>query len=309
MEFQAYPAVQGSRRGPKTLWRVQGLLHGTDSVLLPCALLSVGAGLVCWQHMTDEDTGRHSIRNFLAKILVSMLPLAILECRIIACADPVGLFSRFSSKVLLMHTCFLFLRVLCMAFPDVQVGNRVANLGGFISACALLLTVFRCRPTLECLRYHLDVWMLAGVSCAAAVAEVLIVEYFKGQWDPVTSIFEDMVITGSDYIEILSFVPAVWMAYREAEGAGQGLSEEIVREGQGRALGLFAFLACFYLVEDIYNAFCLGSDFPLAAAGHTAHFLLLLDFAMFLLAHLCDPAKFTKLRGTLLNWFVDVCAV
>jgi len=308
MEFQAYQAVQ-TRAGPKSLWRVQGLLHGTDSVLLPCALLSVGAGLVCWQHMTDDDTGRHSIRNFLAKILVSMLPLAILECKIVSCADPVGLFSRFSVKVLLMHFCFLALRVLCIAFPDVQVGNRFANGGGFIAACALLPMVFRFRPTFDCLRQHLDVWTLTGVACAAAVAEVLLVESFSGDWPSAASVVEDMIITSSDYIEILCFVPAVWMAYREAEGAGQGLSEEAVREGQGRALCLFAFLSCFYLIEDMYNAVCLGRDFPLAAAGHTAHFLLLLDFAMFLLAHLCDPAKFTKLRGTLLNWFVEVCAV
>jgi len=78
---------------------------------------------------------------------------------------------------------------------------------------------------------------------------------------------------------------------------------------QRRAVCLFAFLAAFYSVEDVGNAISLRRDCPLASCGHVAHFLLLVDFATFLLAHLCDPDKFAKLRGEFCAWLAGACAV
>mmetsp|Transcript_49077 Transcript_49077/g.151904 ORF Transcript_49077/g.151904 Transcript_49077/m.151904 type:complete len:313 (-) Transcript_49077:87-1025(-) len=312
MEFEAYPSSPSSRKDVRVFLRVQNILHRSDSVLLPVSLLLVGTSLVTYQHLTDSDTGRHSIRNFLAKILVSMFPLAILEKRILSCSDPVGLFAKFSAKVLLMHACFLGLRVASMAFPDVQVGSyKYSNLASFFMACGLLPTVFGLRPSVASIVEHREVLGLAFAALFIAFAEVALLGRFRlGDSWARTLIIEDLIITGSDYIEILSFVPAVWMAYRkDASNSGTSMGQAGVADSQRRALCLFAFLAFFYMVEDIFHAVGLMRSLPLAAAAHVAHYLLLLDFATFVLAHLYDPEKFGKCRGTLLNWFADVCAV
>mmetsp|Transcript_48135 Transcript_48135/g.111473 ORF Transcript_48135/g.111473 Transcript_48135/m.111473 type:complete len:306 (+) Transcript_48135:60-977(+) len=305
MEFQAYPTTV-HRKETNFLLRVQSFLHSSDSVLLPCVLLGVGSFLVLYQHLTDDDTGRHSVRNFLAKILISMLPLVLLERAILACADPIGLFGEFSAKVLLMHVCFLGLRMACNLFPDVQVGYTYCNALAFVAGCVMLPWIFRIRFSLQCLREHGDVLCLAAATLLLALLEVVLLGKFKfsNKWTR-NMFIEDLILTGSDYIEILAFVPAAWMAWRKK---GVVASMDLFNS-QRRAVWLFAFLTCFYSVEDLANAYNLRVDFPLAALGHFAHFLLLMDFSTFLLAHLFDPEKFAKLRGAIANWFADVCAV
>mmetsp|Transcript_35602 Transcript_35602/g.98602 ORF Transcript_35602/g.98602 Transcript_35602/m.98602 type:complete len:307 (-) Transcript_35602:139-1059(-) len=306
MDFQAYPSTTSCRKDRNIFFKVQNILHSSDSIALPCCLLLVGSCLVLYQHMTDDDTGRHSVRNFLAKILVSMLPLVLLERKILACADPVGLFAKFSAKVLLMHACFLGLRLACLVFPDVEVGYKYCNVMAFVGACILLPRIFGLRFSLRSLMEHRDVLCLASLTLLVAIIEVALLGKFGFSNKRTRSMFlEDVILTGSDYIEILAFVPAVWMACRkDSDTCSFDLAES-----QRRAVCLFAFLTAFYLVEDVANAISLRRDFPLATCGHAAHFLLLLDFSTFLLAHLYDPEKFAKLKGAFLNWVVDACAV
>lgn len=306
MEFEAYPDPSRCRKGPNVFLKVQNILHSTDSVALPCSLLLVGSFLVLYQHMTDEDTGRHSVRNFLAKILVSMVPLAVLERKILQCSDPVGLFAKFSAKVLLMHACFLGLRLACLVFPDVQVGYTFCNTLAFVGACVMLPLIFGLRFSKASLLEHRDVAALAFATFMLAIVEVSILGKFAFSNKWTRSMFiEDVVLTGSDYIEILSFVPAVWMACRKDSDVPQ----YELSESQRRAVCLFAFLTAFYSVEDVANAVSLRHDYPLATCGHAAHFLLLMDFSTFLLAHLYDPDKFAKLRGKFISWISDACAV
>merc|ERR1719436_1688854 len=119
-----------------------------------------------------------------------------------------------------------------------------------------------------------------------------------------------VIETAALYIELLAFVPAVWMICRVGKGApGQAQQEPDVAVTRCRALSLFAFLVGFYFVEDVVSAFMNYKDLPMASMGHLAHFLLLLDFAGFVLAHLYDPAKFEKLAGSLMSMFTDACAV
>mmetsp|Transcript_67317 Transcript_67317/g.190848 ORF Transcript_67317/g.190848 Transcript_67317/m.190848 type:complete len:98 (-) Transcript_67317:75-368(-) len=97
------------------------------------------------------------------------------------------------------------------------------------------------------------------------------------------------------------------MAYRHDTG---GIPTEVdIKDSQKRALSLFTFLLAFYAFEDLAGGFNVRRTFPLAAGGHVAHFLLLLDCAVFLLAHLYDPEKFSKLRGAVLSWVADISAV
>lgn len=281
-------------------------MHSSDSVLLPAVLVTVSSILVIYQHFADADTSRHSVRNFLAKILISMVPLVILEKKILQCPDPIALFAKFSAKVMLMHAAFLCLRLSCLLIPNVEVGYTYCNTTAFVAAFVMLGLVFKVRPSLRSVIEHADVLALVGITCAIALGEVSVLGRFsfftkwtRSMW------FEDLILTGSDYIEILAFVPAVWMACRK--DAGQPDAD--LQDCQKRALCLFAFLLGFYIVEDVVNAYTLSRDYPVACCGHVAHFLLLLDFAGFLLAHLYDPDKFAKIRSTVMGWVADVCAV
>jgi len=315
MEFTAYDQARSSRKpgfSMRKLWKVQNVLHSSDSIALPGLLLAIASALVIYQFMTEEETGRHTIKTFLAKLLVSMLPLVVLETKFLSFPDPVGLMSRFSIKVLLMHACFLSIRAVCFLLPDgFNVGHRYCNTAAFIAAVVLLPTVFGFRPTPACLRQHTDVWLLAFVAFCVAVCEVVLLTGFQShtwrinwKYNPV---LQDVLATGSDYIEIVSFVPAVWMVHRKEAPAGTEGAD--AGDSCRRALALFAFIICFYSVEDVFSATQEYSDFPFAAMGHIAHFLMLGDFALFLLAHLCDPEKLAQLKGPLISWMVDVCTV
>merc|ERR1719464_287184 len=98
------------------------------------------------------------------------------------------------------------------------------------------------------------------------------------------------------------------MAYRRA---GQAAEQDIARVSlsQKRALSLFVFTVVFYSAEDLHNAVSVWSMFKIASLGHVVHYLLLLDFAGFLLAHLCDPAKLQAMQGSFMSWVTETCAV
>mmetsp|Transcript_8922 Transcript_8922/g.26212 ORF Transcript_8922/g.26212 Transcript_8922/m.26212 type:complete len:313 (+) Transcript_8922:79-1017(+) len=312
MEFQAYPSIQKTRKDIYMLLRVQGVLHSSDSVLLPVVLLIGGTGLVIHAHMTSHITGRHSTKAFLMKLLISMLPLAILERKMVSCADPVRLFSRFSAKVLMMHACFLGLRLVLLGFPHAASEQMKTNCAFFVLAGVLLPAVFKLRLSFAFLWEHRDVFSLALLAITLAVTEVMLLGNFSRlrmqHWWSRTQLIEDMLMTGSDYIELVAFVPAVWMACRHGLDS-VGTSEADIRNSQKRALTLFAFLLAFYSFEDLSNAYQIWDLHFMAAVGHVGHFVFLLDFVAFLLAHLYDPERFTKFREMLRSWVVDANAV
>lgn len=289
------------------LWRTQGLLHSSDSVILPAALLIMAVGSAIYQHMTSKyDT---TIRNFLVMIFLSMLPLAFLEKKLLACVDPVGLLYKFSTKVLMMHAGFLILRVLSSLLLDGDTNIFFSKIFGTLAvACILLPTIFGFRVSCTCMWEHRDVWLMAVVACLTAVCTEIFmtdVSYstmWRSPWYR-KRFFQMCFVSASDYTEILSFVPAIWMVCRANKDAIVG--EVNVADAQKRVLALFAFMITFYLGEDVQNAYVLRQQSPLAAFGHIAHFLLLLDFAAFILAHLYDPEKYAKLMNTFWSLITD----
>eukprot|EP00406_Dinophysis_acuminata_P056659 CAMPEP_0179323204 /NCGR_PEP_ID=MMETSP0797-20121207/59589_1 /TAXON_ID=47934 /ORGANISM="Dinophysis acuminata, Strain DAEP01" /LENGTH=76 /DNA_ID=CAMNT_0021035017 /DNA_START=39 /DNA_END=266 /DNA_ORIENTATION=+ len=76
MEFNAYPSPPSAGKTGRfnMLWKAQGLLHSSDSVAIPAALLFAGVGMALYKHVTSEQNDT-SIRNFLLMILLSMVPL------------------------------------------------------------------------------------------------------------------------------------------------------------------------------------------------------------------------------------------
>merc|ERR1719446_1253859 len=123
------------------MWRVKIALHGqSNNVALPTLLVGLASVLVVYKHFTDEQGG-DPIKHFLALVVIQMLPLVFLELKILSCPDPVGMLSHFGTKVLLMHACFLGLRV--CAWPLLEVGLGVCNLVGLVAACVALVMGFK----------------------------------------------------------------------------------------------------------------------------------------------------------------------
>eukprot|EP00435_Cladocopium_sp_Y103_P015501 s1566_g3.t2 len=190
--------------------------------------------------------------------------------------------------VLLMHACFLALRV--CTWPLLEVGIGVCNLIGLLGVCAALYLGFGFRfSSLLCQTDLLALVLLAVGS--AFLTEV--VDFYNHQ-----SLLESTIFTSANYIEILAFVPAVWMVHTTVKKGEDWSSITAAKESQASAF--FTFLVLFYVMEDLFSAYRLGFNEPFGAVGHIVHFLLLLDFACFLLAHIYNP---DKLSGSLLRWW------
>merc|ERR1719272_2120784 len=108
--------------------------------------------------MEMNEGGNDSLKTFLALIILQMLPLIFLEVKILSCPDPVTLLGRFGPKVILMHACFLTLRI-CIQ-PWAEVGCSSWNYVGLAAACIVLRAGFNVRCSLSGLFAHSDVLFL-----------------------------------------------------------------------------------------------------------------------------------------------------
>jgi len=273
------------------MWRTQVALHGQgNNITLPGLLVAASSVMVVYKHFTDEQGG-DPIKHFLALIVIQMLPLVFLQTKILSCPDPVGMLSQFGTKVLLMHCCFLTLRV--CAWPLLEVGLGFCNVLALVLACVALHWGFHFRCAN--LSAQGDVGCLLLLAVAGALATELL--DFHRQ----ASLFECTIFTASSYMEILAFVPAVWMVHKSVKKNDDERFSEPVG-AQTQAAFFFAFLVPFYVMEDVISAFRVGGEEPLAAIGHVVHFLVLLDFACFLLSHIYNP---DKVQGSFLRFLPD----
>lgn len=311
MEFQAYASVNSPRKPSNAIWRVQNMVHKGDSLVLPGALLLCAGSFVLYEHFSLGEFRSSAVRNFLALILMTMLPLGFLETKILACPDPVGTISKFSGKVLMMHASFLAIRLFAAYMDGANFRDYVYNLLGFVAACVLLPLYFGVRSFRTTFYEHSDVWLIMSMAILGAILTEGITAYRAGQLEPrirqwyLPRIKQSMADSAGLYLELLSFVPAMWRVCRPHGGAQQ----TDVAETRQRAVAFFAFVVGFYLTEDIFSVFSIGWAMPLAGLGHIAHFLLLLDFTGFVLSHLFDEAKLNKIMGSLTSWLADACSV
>jgi len=315
MEFQAYPT---SAKGSKSMvWQIQNMFHCGDSMVLPGALLLAASVVVLYEHIANaHDT---QMRNFVAMIIVTMLPLAFLERKLFSCSDPVGALSKFSTKVLLMHLFFWVGHVL-HGVVSARSGHSTYELGSMcsntdlcflITACILLPTVFGLRFSRKFMYEHLDVWCVLLAACLAAASTEALTMGLEGKlrralWQPYwrKMLLLSTLETASLYIELMAFVPAIWTVCRGGKDATVAKSADI--EGaKKRAVCFLSFLFAFYFVEDMYFGVYQNWSMVIATFGHTAHFLLFLDFAAFLLAHFYDSDKFERFLAPLMNLFAS----
>jgi len=273
------------------LWQTQVALHGQgNNAMLPALLVAASSIMVVYKHFTDEQNG-DPIKHFLALIVIQMLPLVFLQMKILSCPDPIGMLSRFGTKVLLMHACFLALRI-CV-WPLLEINNGFFNLLALVLACVALHWGFQFRCT--SLASHWDIGCLLLLAVAGALCTELL------DFNRAASFLECTIFTASSYIEILAFVPGVWMVHKSVKkNDDEQISEP--NNAQTEAAFFFAFLVPFYILEDVMSAFRVGGQEPLAAIGHIVHFLVLLDFACFLLSHIYNP---DKVQGSFLRWLPD----
>lgn len=274
-----------------TLWRAQVVLHGqSNNAALPAVLVAAASLLVVYKHFTDEQGG-DPIKHFLGMIVIQMVPLVFLEMKILSCPDPVGMLSRFGTKVLLMHACFLGLRV--AAWPLLEVGLGFCNVLGLAFVCVALHWGFQFRCSSICA--HMDICLLLLLAVSGAFFTELL------DFKRAASLLECTIFTASSYVEILAFMPAVWIVYKGVKKNDDEKPSD-PNSVQLQAIFFFAFLVPFYVMEDVISAFRVGGEEPFAALGHVGHFILLLDFACFLLSHIYNP---DKVQGSFLRWLPD----
>lgn len=292
--------------GANLMWRSQEFLHQKNSPIVPGFLMLVAGSLVVYRHMTVEHPDQDHLKTFLAMIVIQMLPLVALEVKIMECADPVGLFCKFAAPVTLMHGIFLLMRV-CQ-YPLYEQGYLIFSVAGLAGAAVTMHKGFRME--LGAIFQHSTVWNLVALALVAAACTEYAEVYFGPAWLANRSWrahFTSTLSTANSYIELMAFVPAVWMMYREST-SGERMTQIDSIQTRRTSTAFFLFLVIFYFAEDVLQAYEAFVVSPLAAIAHVAHFLLLSDFAFYVLAHVYNPEK---LIGELRKWLpADLaCAV
>lgn len=287
----------------RAMWQTQEVLHGKNTAALPLALLGVSSFVLFYRHMSEESHEYDSIKTFLALIVIQMLPVVLLEMKILACADPVGLLCKFGSHVILMHAAFLGLRAGRIFFSE--YGAVTKNTSFLLLALVTLWKGFNFRLSFRSMLQHYDVIALSCLALMVAYCQEFASELVR----PESWLHEDLlartIATGSDYIEILAFVPAVWMVYKEDKNVVPRVTVESA-ETKKLAIAFFAFLALFYTWEDVVDgAYSVLDVVPLAAVAHVMHYLLLLDFSFFILAHIFNPEKLLNIKALFCDTFYN----
>lgn len=288
------------------MWRATDVLHRKNNQVVPGILLLLAGSLIAYRHaVTEVKENQHDhLKTFLGLIAIQMLPLVILEMKIMSCDDPVGLFCKFGGPVTFMHAIFVFLRVCNPTF----FGHQWLNMGTLLGALFTLNKGLGQELNLRTIFVGYNaVWRLTGLAfLAACVTELASFQGKLGQphaWDH----FKLMAIsTGTQYVEIMAFVPAVWMVCRAGQDSPRAQVDS--QDMKKKATAFFLFLVSFYLWEDLIQAYEASVISGLAAAAHILHFLLLVDFTFYVLAHVYNP---DKLVGELQKWLpADLrCAV
>jgi len=280
------------------MWQAQQFLHKKPQVV-PGIILSMAGCLLIHRHATVETRGQDNLKTFLAMIIIQMLPLVALEMKIMSCADPVGLFCKFATPVTLMHTIMLTMR-LCMyaTMSNLFPTSYVIYSGlGLAAALVTLHKGFRESPLRILLRCG-NVWALVFLAFFAAFATSSLDAYinpplYKQSWD---RYLKEVLGNVNNYVELLAFVPAVWMVYRQDQRTYDDTDSVSTKR---KATAFFLFLITFYVTEDLMQAWDSFGVANCAAFAHLLHFALLCDFGCYVLAHIYNT---DKLVGQLSKW-------
>jgi len=300
----------------ETMWRTQNVLHKQPQIM-PVMMLLASSSLVVYRHMTHsgvtvlDPSGEHDfLKKFLAMILLQMVPLVVLEMKIMQCSDPVGLFCQFATPVTLTHACFQAIRIGLGSETDPM--TYWSSCAGLVIAVVVMMKGY--KQSFSRIMQCYSVWGLIALAIFAGVATHALdgaldsifmtpendfandADGMQLEWDGGSQFswrpfMVDVLWTSNNYIEIVAFVPAVWTVFSEDRSGDRFHIEST--ETKRTATAFFLFLIGFYVTEDLYNAWeaYTSLNLPLAAMSHVLHFLLLVDFGCYVLAHIYNPGK------------------
>merc|ERR1719240_1776681 len=102
--------------------------------------------------------------------------------------------------------------------------------------------------SLASIHAHLDICGLLFLAVAGALCTELL------DFNRQASLLECTIFTASSYMEILAFVPAVWMVHQSAKKNDDDVLDFETTTVQTQAAFFFAFLVPFYVMEDVISA-------------------------------------------------------
>jgi len=277
------------------IWQTQQQLR-KNSLVLPVVLLLLASILVLREHMFSD---RQDLRTFLTLVLATMVPLAYMDVKISSRADPIGLLVNFGGKVLMMHSSFLALRFRLFWYNDVFYLNCL-NVVGFIGSIVAIVVGFRSQLNITYFRDTITLLVLAvgAATCTEVLTWGL---HLARRYQREISL--EILGTASEYAEILSFVPAVWIIFRSDKKDSAPVNLSPV-ERRLAATAFFGFLMGFYFFEDVIAAVASGWEDKMASIAHMLHYLLLGDVSLFLVFHAFNP---DKAQSTFLQSFSEYC--
>lgn len=277
------------RTGRAFLARSQTLLYvNGGTVAISCILLCLALAIVVYSQMLERRD--ISLNAFLASILVQMIPLVWLKAKLWRCRDTVGVVPSVLEKTLMMHGILLVIRLSSGMVPSPLPRANVdlmVDLGTLCAVLFVLRTGFDFPNSLTPLETHRDVWNLVLAALIFAVALEAFFVYVLPRWTDFayisdTMLFSNMLLAASNYVDVLTFVPALWRLHcvendLEVAVAGVGVPLEVRRQ-----VWLFlTFVASFYLWDDVVHPYMSTLGEPLVLMAHGIHFVLLIDFAAF----------------------------
>lgn len=287
------------------------LMRSTNNLVLPSILLVLSILMVMYRHITI-GLPYMGLRDTQALLLVQMIPLLALKFKMYTCSDRMGLLCRFAIKVLLIHVAFLSLRVTAQLyliigglgwknFWSMMTWDLFNDITSLYALLKILKESFGWEWDREHLSKHIEIQTLVGVSVAAAFSTQIVDAFLQPKlYKGFLKVVLSSAFEASNYLDVLTFVPGIWMLYRQDDGDGtvvfRGLKAQDHTEDKSKqTMYFFMFLLSFYFTEDLLSPIMTLRKEPLAIVAHTCHFMLILDMAGFFLqqaySHNSEPTK------------------
>lgn len=296
----------------------ESALESTNSLVLPGVLLILSSVFVLYRHLT-QGLSMLGLRDGGMLIAMQMVPMVALKLKLYSVTDRVGMLRRFSTKVLLMHLVFISIRVSAEIIliavgagwshvVSIYSWDFLNDVTSLIALVSILKRYFNFeRPFLQIFD-HRDVVTLVVLASASGIAmealdAVLDWKAYSGKRPFVDNVIVALLFAQAEYIEVLTFMPAVWLLIRMEpdasvfKGLRSGSTAEDFAALRKQTEMFFTWLISFYVTEDLICPVVLRGKETLVLCGHATHFMLLLDFSGFFLSQAVMRSKEKQQQG------------
>lgn len=251
------------------------------AVAIPCVLVVALATMAIHRQMTETKEDE-PIADFLVSTLVQVAPLFALKARLIRSVNRLVLLSRTASKILFMHISVLTLRLTLVPMLlkkgfggyDSPLEIKV-NLLALVSAVYIMSVVCEFRWTIVEFLTHSDIGILHVLGMVHCGVLMLL-------RNEDVRLLQDWAAQYTNSMEMLAYMPAVWNLLITDEKL---LAFEPLSQGttQNQAIWFLLWMMAYNGYEDFVTMMESGVYEVHFVSAHVAHFLLMLDFSLFLL--------------------------